>query len=104
MTDELIEVVARAIIREEHGADHIHDKDSIAEHDLGAAKAALQAIQSSGTFMVVPVEPTKQMIEAGISAAEEVEDWTQDSFETYRVDGASDMPKPVYKAMLAACK
>lgn len=35
-------------------------------------------------------------------AAEEVEDWTQDSYGSYRVDEASDMPLPVWRAMIDA--
>ena len=47
-------------------------------------------------------EPGKAAISAGITAAENVEDWAQDSYERYRVDSASDMPLPVWQAMIDA--
>lgn len=47
-------------------------------------------------------EPGKAVLGAGITAAEEVEDWTRDSHGTYRYDTPSDMPLPVWQAMIDA--
>lgn len=48
--------------------------------------------------------PSKAMIGAGIDAAQEVEDWSRDSYGTYRIDDASDMPFPVWTAMAAKAR
>ena len=79
MTDELIELIAESYdisLRL-----HWHTPEL-------AAKAALQAIQSSGTFMVVPVEPNEAMLEVGRVKHNQV------------LGG----PSSVYSAMLDACK
>ncbi len=81
---EMIERAAKAL-----ADNHILVSDG---HYKMAARTVLQAIR----------EPGKKAIDAGITAAEEVEDWTQDSFERYRVDSASDMPRPVWQAMIDA--
>lgn len=47
-------------------------------------------------------EPTPGMVEAGIALAEEVEDWITDSVDTFRVGAPSDMPRPVWQAMIDA--
>jgi hypothetical protein len=62
------------------------------EEIVRAVRAVLTAIR----------EPGKAALSAGIAAAEDVEDWTQDSYERYRVDSASDMPRPVWQAMIDA--
>lgn len=60
----------------------------------GDAKAALQAIQSSGTFMVVPVEPTEAMLSAVFDG------WNQsDPLASHKTIAAN-----MCKAMLDACK
>lgn len=86
MSNEVIERVALAICN----ADNSQEVD--AKHYLVLARAAIEAL----------MEPSKEMINAGIIAAEEVEDWTADSYERYRVDSASDMPRPVFQAMIHA--
>lgn len=56
------------------------------------ARAAIEAMR----------EPTREMLGKGITAAEDVEDWTRDSYTSYRVDTASDMALPVWQAMIDA--
>lgn len=53
MTDKLIEAVARAI-------EEINDDDC---PTIDIARAALAAIEASGTHRIVPMEPTDEMLE-----------------------------------------
>jgi hypothetical protein len=62
------------------------------EASYRAARAAIAAMR----------EPDKRIVEAGIQAAEDVEDWTRDSHDRYRVDVPSDMVMPVWRAMIDA--
>jgi len=58
--------------------------------ELDLARAAVRAL----------MEPDASMIDAGIRAAEEVEDYSTDTEGSYRCDTPSDMPRPVFRAML----
>jgi hypothetical protein len=62
MTDKLIEAVARAIYSS-HSMEYDHPSGWSIE--LESARAALAAIEASGTHVVVPVEPTFAMNKAG---------------------------------------
>ena len=83
MTDELIEIVRYALELKTDSHCPNCEYELIANDPYDCAKAALQAIQSSGTFMVVPVEPTEAMLADG---------------------GAKNLRRGIYKAMLDACK
>lgn len=65
---DLIETMARAICGEA-GYDKPWDAFNASERDMfvDCARAALAAIEAAG-YRVVPVEPTEEMICAGISA------------------------------------
>jgi signal transduction protein with GAF and PtsI domain len=77
VTDELIEAVAKAIRNNPVAARY--------DNSRNIARAALQAIDESGTHVVVPVEPTGEMGQAG---------------ENLDLVGLGS--RPVYEAMLAA--
>ena len=76
MTDKLIEAVARAI--------HTGLGDISVSGSRHAARAAIAAIEASGTHRVVPVEPTEAMKNALAVHLFHIE------------------PEPTYAAMLAA--
>lgn len=67
------------------------------------ASTILTALEANG-YAIVPCEPTREMIIAGETAAEDVIDWTQDSDCSYRTDEAYDFPLPVYRAMISTGK
>lgn len=67
------------------------------------ARSAFTALEANG-WAIVPCEPTREMIIAGETAAEDIIDWTQDSHHSYRTDEASDFPVPVYRAMISTGK
>lgn len=71
MTDELIEIVARAAYEADwplvKHASWIETESDMRERYRTIAIAALQSIQSSGTFMVVPVGPSEHRWQANIS-------------------------------------
>lgn len=88
-----IERGARALALSQSGVDEWDALDEAFQENIkDHVRAVLQAVR----------EPSKTMLDKGIDAAEEVEDWTSDSFQTYRVDSASDMPLPVWRAMIDA--
>jgi len=71
MSDELIEAVAKAICRENLiSTKQPDDPETMGYYwksFQGEARAALTAIEAAG-YAVVPVEPTSEMIAAGIFA------------------------------------
>lgn len=85
----MLEKIARALAAHD-GIEICADASYAMSTYSPKARAALEAM----------LDPDKGMINAGINAAEEVEDWTQDSYTSYRVDSASDMPRPVFIAMI----
>lgn len=87
MTDKLIEAVARAI-------EDINDDDC---PTIDIARAALAAIEASGTHVVVPVEPTSQMLGDADSAIPRFEA-EPSGIRLAGEDGVND----AWKAMLAA--
>ena len=94
MTDELKAAIARDI-EEMYGplAAQMGTNDKPYEVHLDQlALTALQAIQSSGTFMVVPVEPTEEMLLDAVDA------WHETNA------GLDEELSAAYKAILAACK
>lgn len=68
MTTSLIEAVARAI------GDFMSSADVALDVHTEAARATLSAIEASGTHVVVPKEPTREML-AEFEGAD-VSDWT----------------------------
>ena len=93
MTDELIEIAARALCKADWGHDRMDEFSNCdAMFYPERAKAALQAIQSSGTFMVVPVEPSEDMIDAYFDKMHEL-----------GFHGGMNATA-AYTTMLAACK
>ncbi|MBO9624186.1 MAG: hypothetical protein J7500_15870 [Sphingomonas sp.] len=83
---EMVVRVARAI------ATYANGSADMWENWQEEARAAIEAMR----------EPDKHMIDAGITAAGEVEDWPRDTDGSYRADTPSDMPKPVWHAMIDA--
>lgn len=113
MTDELInvdEAILLAALKQSWGQfrerQHLGgmDRDAFAHYALEAfadkaiGESILQAIQSSGTFMVVPVEPTEAMIARGAETGE----WHDDVHADFGMQDSE--AHSVYKAMLDACK
>lgn len=99
MVDRVAQAIADELARQEGNEESfiLHDgKLSYLDQEevdmLAVARAAIEAMR----------EPTKQMIDAGIDAADTVEDYTQDTDGSYRVDSPSDMPFPIYRAMIDA--
>lgn len=91
MTDDLIEAVARAMERELGVSFLSHSS----YRDI--ARAALAAIEASGTHVVVPVEPTSQMLGDADSAIPRFEA-EPSGIRLAGEDGVND----AWKAMLAA--
>lgn len=95
---ELIEAIARELERAFQGlTNNFHPYETVLSKEASEhlARSILPVIRAA-------LEPTGRMIKAGTTAAEKVEEWTQDSFTTYRVDCAEDMAIPVFNAMLRA--
>ena len=65
MNEELVEVVARAIWQPGDSWTENWPKKETKELHRRLARAALAAIEASGTHVVVPVEPTESMVIAG---------------------------------------
>lgn len=71
--------------------------------------AAILAALDAGGYLVVPKEPTREMLDRGITAIENAVDTTTSSFpgadgeyrnRTYVVSTAADYALPCYRAML----
>jgi hypothetical protein len=99
VTDELIETVARAITAEVRKAEEkVEGRSSFTvdecwEQYKPEARAALQAIEESGTHVVVPVEVTDDMLNEAQSRLCEITNPTY--FNDYN-------QAEMFKAMLAA--
>lgn len=91
MTDALVEAVARAIFSHEWdgGAAPVFGMDGSRSYWLHASRAALAAIETSGTHVVAPVVATDDMLAAAMDARREA-----------RSDHHND--DLVYPAMLSA--
>jgi hypothetical protein len=59
------------------------------------ADAVIATIAASGTHVVVPVEPTEEMVDAALNAG-------LDIYFGYQANGAPSGPEDVYRAMLSA--
>ena len=98
MTD-IREAVARAIAEKRNQRSMTANVDrGITEGDRADADAAIAA------HIEAIMVPSKEVIDAGITAAEDAENWTTDTNETYRCDASSDLPLPVWQAMITAMR
>jgi hypothetical protein len=68
------------------------------EGDFSADELAASAITAVFDWLS---EPSKEAISEGISEAEDVVDWTTDTYESWRIDTPSQYPMPIWKVMIA---
>lgn len=93
MTDEIVEIMAKELLRQHHGCDVLTTWDYLTDeaksHWRKRADNTLTALDAAG-YVVVPKEPTEEMIDAGVTA------------ETGRTMG--DRITNCYRAMISARK
>ena len=100
MTD-IREAVARAIWKST--ANKTSPKWEQASHDAKIL-TYYRADAAIAAHIEAIMVPSKEVIDAGITAAEDAENWTTDTNETYRCDASSDLPLPVWQAMITAMR
>ena len=68
-----------------------------------AHKNVRRELEAQARAVLITIRaPSKTMLVIGIEAAEEQIDTTTDTYETYRIDCASDYPMPIWQAMIDA--
>lgn len=75
---------------------------AFAEHQFGTDPIGtfIAALEAEG-MVIVPAEPTREMLDAGESASEDSHDESRDSYGTYSYWSDMNVANAVYRAMIS---